>query len=411
MTNSLLSVFEAWDKILTTVPPGSIVHVPLQEAHGLVLAEDLHSPGDSPPFDKALMDGYAIRTADCLSPSTHLEIIEEVTAGRVARHELSAGQAIRIMTGAPLPRGADAVVPVEQTAFVPGSSNDVEIRATKMVPEMNLARQGAAIRRGDLITRVGSLVRAQEIAALAEWGFVTVAVRRRPRVAILATGDELVPASETPGPGQIRNTNEPMLVAQVRQMGAEPVPLGIARDDRNQLREKVLRGLECDFLMLSGGVSAGKLDLVPSVLQEAEVRQIFHKIQMKPGKPLWFGAFSRADQSGCFVFGLPGNPVSSMVCAELFTRAAIRRWLGLSPNIPPSLSAKLTTSYPMREARATYHPAFLKFGVQGPEVEIVDWEGSFDISATVAANSVIAFPGGTRDWQAGDSVEVIEFSK
>jgi molybdopterin molybdotransferase len=258
----------------------------------------------------------------------------------------------------------------------------------------------------------GRVLRAQEIGALAESGRATVEVYRRPRVAVLATGDELVPASAQPGPGQIRNSNEPMLCAQIRQAGGEPVPLGIARDERQHLRERIEQGLACDLLLLSGGVSAGKLDLVPSELAAAGVRQVFHQIRMKPGKPLWFGVFDRPTKTGttgadrCYVFGLPGNPVSSMVCCELFARAALRRLMGIEPAVAVPLQARLTEEHSMRGNRPTYHPARLEWQPTGPAVHAVDWIGSSDLRATVDANALVYFPPGDRVFRAGEMVDV-----
>lgn len=406
----MLTVAEALDAIVNTVIRGPVIEVSLNDALGLVLAETIVSDVDSPPFDKALMDGYAVRSTDIASKRTDLDVIEEVTAGRIPTREVGAGQAVRIMTGAPLPIGADAVVPVEETEFQAGTSSSVlgcvSIRGSGSLRSGQfILKRGAALQRGKQVMTSGRILRAQEIAALAELGHSQVQVIRRPRVAILATGDELVPAQQSPGPGQIRNSNEPMLAAQVEQAGAAAVRLGIARDERTHLRERILAGLECDFLLLSGGVSAGKLDLVPCELAAAGVRQVFHKIQMKPGKPLWFGVLERQDRP-CFVFGLPGNPVSSMVCCELFVRAALRRWQGLQPAIAEPIRASLTAQISMSSNRPTYHPAHLEWTSEGPQVSLVDWVGSSDVCATVDANCTALLRAGDRNWNAGDLLDV-----
>ncbi len=407
----MLTVSEALAAITSTVQRGPVVEISLEDALGQVLAESVVSDLDSPPFDKALMDGYAVRAGD-LAGRTTFEVIEEVTAGRVPSRSVGTGQATRIMTGAPIPPGADTVVPVEETEFqagVPDSilgqvmlRNSANCRAGQFV-----LKQGAAVRRGTQVMAAGRLLRAQEIAALAELGYARVRVIRRPRVAILATGDELVPAAQSPGPGQIRNSNEPMLAAQVQQAGAEPIRLGVARDERQALRERIDAGLQCDFLLLSGGVSAGKLDLVPSELAAAGVRQIFHKIQMKPGKPLWFGILERStNESPCYVFGLPGNPVSSMVCCELFVRAALRRWQGLEPAVVEPIMAQLTANISLSSNRPTYHPAHFAWTSEGPRVSLIDWVGSSDVCATVDANCTALLRAGDHKWNAGDSLEV-----
>jgi molybdopterin molybdotransferase len=195
---------------------------------------------------------------------------------------------------------------------------------------------------------------------------------------VVATGDELVPIDQTPQEGQIRNSNETMLLAQCRRAGTEAVPLGIARDDRAHLREKIEAGLEHDILLLSGGVSAGKLDLVPPELESTGVRKVFHKVHLKPGKPIWFGVFPRSGpdsaettKRGCYVFALPGNPVSSMVCFELFARTAIRRLMGLEPADPQPVRARLAEEFVARGNRPTYHPAQLEENESGPVVHPV----------------------------------------
>ncbi|MDB5384844.1 MAG: moeA [Planctomycetaceae bacterium] len=424
----MLTVSEALAAIRGTVVRGPILSLPLDEALGLILAEVVVSGVDSPPFDKALMDGYAVRFADLTGHrkgTTHeieLTVIEEVTAGRVPGRSVGPGQATRIMTGAPLPAGADVVIPVEDTDFhpfttsmgdIPSDLGQVRLRDVQQCrPGRFILRQGAAVKQGAEILKPGRMLRAQEIAALAELGFTHVRVTSRPRVGILATGDELVPAGTKPGPGQIQNSNEPMLAAQIQQAGAGPIRLGIARDEREHLRQRILQGLDCDFLLLSGGVSAGKLDLVPSELAAAGVRQVFHKIQMRPGKPLWFGILEPHSGGNpertvpCYVFGLPGNPVSSMVCCELFVRAALRVWSGIEPEILAPISARLEADHHNDGNRPTYHPAKIAWTADGPTVSVVDWIGSSDLCATVDANCTVLFPAGDRLWCAGARLEV-----
>ncbi len=408
----MLTVSEALSAVMATVQHGPVVEISLTDALGQVLAESVVSDVDSPPFDKALMDGYALRATD-VGGRFELEVIEEVTAGRLPTRTVGPGQATRIMTGAPIPAGADAVVPVEDTDFQSNDETSLYGRVTirksiKCVSGQFILKQGAAVQRGAQVMAAGRVLRAQEIAALAELGYARVRVVRRPRIAILATGDELVPVSEIPGPGQIRNSNEPMLAAQVQQAGAEAVCLGVAKDERTVLGERIRTGLKSDFLLLSGGVSAGKLDLVPSELAAAGVQQVFHKIQMKPGKPLWFGMLPPAEGcSPCYVFGLPGNPVSSMVCCELFVRAAIRQWSGLEPVIPAPRTARLGHSILVSNNRPTYHPARFDWAAEGPIVSIVDWIGSSDLCATVDANCMVCFPAGDHEWKAGEMLEII----
>jgi molybdopterin molybdotransferase len=411
----MLTVPEAIAEIVAHVTRTPVTRVPLADALGLVLAEDVNCDLDSPPFDKALMDGFAIRTADLVDGRATLHVIDEVMAGQVPRMRVGAGDAIRIMTGAPLPAGADAVVQVEQTRPRLGETtqDEIVVEAIRLVPGKNILKRGESTRQGDRVVSAGRQLRAQEIGALAEIGKAEITVFRAPRVAVLSTGDELVPVGNVPGPGQIRNSNEAMLTAQVRQMGAIPHPLGVARDERIDLREKINRGLACDILLLSGGVSAGKLDLGPSVLAEAGVRQVFHKVKIKPGQPIWFGVLE-PDSAGrrdsakapCHVFGLPGNPVSSMVCCELFVRTAIRQLLGIEPAAVVPLRGRLTKDYFNIGNRPTYHPARWEWTETGGVVEPVKWVGSADLSATVEANAMVLFPDGDQSYAAGTLVDV-----
>ena len=414
----MLTVDQALAAILAEVRPFCAEALPLAETQGLVLAEDISSDVDSPPFDKALMDGYAVRAADIVDGKATLTLIEEVTAGQVPQKPIGPDEATQIMTGAPIPDGADAVVRIEDTQLQdgPARSKTVKIATRPIEPGANMIHRGTSMKRGERVLPAGRLLRPQELGALAEMGNHMIAVRRRPIIGVLATGDELVPVSETPGPGQIRNSNETMLTAQIRRAGGEPVPLGIARDERNHLRERILAGLECDVLLLSGGVSAGKLDLVPSELEAAGVRQVFHKVQVKPGKPIWFGVFDPPDaESGGdpdrrrYVFGLPGNPVSSMVCFELFVRTAIRRMMGIEPSQPTPVRARLTEEHVARGDRPTYYPARLEWNESGPAATPVKWHGSSDLRATVEANAMVLFPAGDRTFQPGEIVEIFRW--
>jgi molybdopterin molybdotransferase len=297
----------------------------------------------------------------------------------------------------------------------------------------NVLHRGESMRSGDRIFPAGHTLRPQDLGVLAELGVANVNVRRRPRVAVLATGDELVPPDAAPGPGQIRNSNETLLAALVVAAGCEAVPLGIARDDREHLRSKIDEGLDCDVLLLSGGVSAGVLDLVPQVLKEAGVEQVFHKVNIKPGKPVWFGVGERGGVSPprksedggrksedgdrrsdigarCLVFGLPGNPVSTLVCFELFARTALRKMLELAPAEPQSFPAVLTAPAENRGDRPTYHPARVALGSDGRLlVTPIRWAGSGDLRATAEANGVAVLEA-NGSYKEGDSVGAMLWS-
>ncbi len=397
----MLSVSEALAKVLAYAGRKPPTRVPLAESLDLVLAEEIESDIDSPPHDKAMVDGYAVLCEDLPDGAAELSVLEEVTAGAVPTLPVSPGHCTRIMTGAPLPAGADAVAMVERTELL-ASGQRVRI-VDNVSAGQNIMRQGASLRRGEVVLAAGQEIRPPEIGLLAEVGRAEVTVIARPRVAILSTGNELVEAHEQPAAGQIRNSNGPMLAAAVRRAGGAPLELGIARDEVAHLRAKIEQGLAADILVLSGGVSAGVLDLVPGVLQELGVRQVFHKVNLKPGKPLWFGV----DHS-TLVFGVPGNPVSSLVCFELFIRPAIAVLAGRDAAANARwLSASLTKRFTHRGERPTYFPAALRRTDDGWLAEPVDWRGSADLRGITRANALIAFPAGDRAWQAGDVFQAL----
>jgi molybdopterin molybdotransferase len=403
MPESLLSVAEAQAIILGEVHPLPPTPLPLAAASGLVLAQDVVSDLDMPPYDKALMDGYAVRAADVGPAGAALVVIEEVTAGSVPKKTVGAGEATRIMTGAPMPPGADAVVMIERTTALSEQRVTVE---GGVKPGQNILPRAREMRSGDVVLQAGMRLRPQELGLLAMCGAATVRVHPSPRVAILPTGDEIVEVEQTPGPGQIRNSNGFMLLGQTVRAGAEPAPLGIARDNRPSLQEHVARGLEADALILSGGVSAGKLDLVPAALAEAGVAIFFHKVAMKPGKPMLFGVKRHEGRPATFVFGLPGNPVSSLVCFELFVRPALRRLMNLPPG-PTMVQAALAEDFPYRSDRPTYHPAQLTAAESGWSVRAMPWFGSADLRGLMASNAFVVLPPGDHRHRAGQTLPVL----
>ena len=409
----MLTVDEALQSVLDHCRPLPARPVPLKEALGLLLAEEVASDIDSPPHDKSIVDGYALVAADLAGGSAELSVLEEVVAGANPTHTVRPGFATRIMTGAPIPPGADAVVMVERTelkAAAKGPDPDlVRIVDAPVTSGQNILRQGVSMRRGDVVLKAGTALRAVEIGLLAEVGRDPAAVIPRPRVAILSTGNELVAAAERPAAGQIRNSNGPMLTACVEAAGATAVSLGICRDNAAELRQAIERGLEVDVLVLSGGVSAGVLDLVPGALAELGVRQVFHKVRLKPGKPLWFGVLpsgSPGEAPDKLVFGLPGNPVSSLVGFELFVRPALQRLSGRDAVERAPISARLAAGFVHRGDRPTYHPAVC---VQDSETTLATplrWRGSADLRALASANALIHFPAGEQTYQPGDEVVI-----
>jgi molybdopterin molybdotransferase len=336
---------------------------------------------------------------------TTFEILEEITAGSAPLHAVRSGTASRIMTGAPLPDGADAVVMIEKSTL-DGANLRVCLHVEHVAPEQNVMRRAASIRKGMSVLDAGHLLRSVDIGLACEVGCTHAAVYRSPSVAVLATGDELVDAATKPGHAQIRNSNGPMLLSMARTLGCEAVDLGICRDEVAPLLESVQQGLNSDVLILSGGVSAGVLDLVPAVFQKVGIRQVFHKVRLKPGKPLWFGV-GEVNGRKTLVFGLPGNPVGSLVCFELFVRAAVRKMRGIEPATEPLHAARLTREHRQLGDRPTFFPANAKSSEDGHlQVTPVAWQGSADQSAVAAANCLAFFPPGDHTYLSGDQLMI-----
>lgn len=395
----MLTVDDAQAKVLEVARrAASVMQKATAELLGLALAEDIVSDVDLPPFRKSMMDGYAVRSKDCLQPGMTLLVVEEVTAGRMPSKEIQSRQAARIMTGAPVPDGADAVVMIEQTTL---AADHVTIQ-NNVHAGQNIQPIGKEIKNRETVIAAGTLLGPAHLALLATLGRLSVRVYPPPVVAILTTGDEIVPPDQKPQPGQIRNSNAAMLQAQCVLAKAAPRYLGIARDDRDHLRELISEGLTSDMLILSGGVSAGKLDLVPEVLGELGVTPHFHKIAMKPGKPLFFGS-----QAGTLVFGLPGNPVSSFVGFELFVRPAVHRFRGITPEVAAPIRLPLPREVRHVSDRPTYHPALIQPADVGETVMPTAWQGSPDLKGLAAANALCLFPPGEHVYPAGTPVPVL----
>jgi len=398
----MLSVAEAHDRIARCVQPLPARRLRLSDLLGLQLAEDVTSRVDSPPFDKSLVDGYAIATGD---RSEWLRELELVTAGGVPSQAVRPGTTIRVMTGAPLPDGVDAVVKWEDCDI----RGDGAIRnpAASVKAGSCVLKRGASFRAGQVVLEAGKQVGPLDIALLAEIGQAEAAAIPRPRVGVLPTGDELVSADEPVGPSQIRNSNGPMLLAALAAAGVTAVDLGVGRDDPDDLRAKIARGLECDVLLVSGGVSAGVKDLVPGVLEELGVAEQFHQVRVKPGKPLWFGVREVGKRTS-IVFGLPGNPVSTLVSFKLFVMPALRALAG-EPFTPPATTpAVLSRSLEHHGNRPTYFPC-RRIGDEAgiPQVKPLDWKGSADLATLAQADCLAALPAGNYQLDAGAKVDVL----
>ncbi len=401
---TMITVEEALEHVGRSARRLAVTEVPLREALGLRLAEPVVSTVDSPPFDKSMLDGYAISADD---PAPTRRVVEEVIAGGVPHHAVEPGTTIRLMTGAPLPDGADVVIKHEETKLLDEST--IELPSERPAPGAGTMNRGASFRAGQQVLDAGKRLAPIDIGLLAEIGQARVQVIPTARVAVLATGNELVECGQLVAAGQIHNSNGPLLVAALDEMRATPIDLGIGSDDVAALKEVMQRGLTADVLVVTGGVSVGVMDLVPGVLQELGVEEVFHKVRMKPGKPLWFGLYERDDQR-TLVFGLPGNPVSTLVSLEMFVKPALRVLAGGEFSPPSSVRGVLTQEIGHRGGRPTYYPCRIDFGRRKegkPAVEPLAWRGSADLAALTRANALAILPAGDYQYAAGHEVEVI----
>ncbi|MDG2012511.1 MAG: molybdopterin molybdotransferase MoeA [Pirellulaceae bacterium] len=371
----------------------------LTQLPGHVLADSIESDVDSPPFDKSMMDGFALQAADVLAGNPRLQVLAQVQAGAQFSGQVNSGQAVQIMTGAPVPQGADTVVMVEQTSH---TEDQVEIQATVKAGQ-NILCRGTAMRAGQTIMSAGDYVRAEDVGLLAEAGAASAKIIPRPGLAVIATGDELVPVESSPTGSQIRNSNGPMIACLAKPYCKSVRDLGVGPDRAETLAEVVTAGLESDILVLSGGVSAGVADLVPAVLQQVGVKQIFHKVKIKPGKPVWFGVYESGEKKRTLVFGLPGNPVSSMVCFRVFVLPALLRMAGRDGNSAYA-SGKLSTEFKQRPGRTTYWPSRVTQSETGCLLEPLDWKGSADLRTLAQANCYAVFTGERAQFEPGETL-------
>lgn len=367
--------------------------VGLAEAAGRVLAVDVHADRDYPPVDRSIRDGFAVRAADM--PGT-VKIIGEVRAGEAFSGSINTGECVRIMTGAPLPAGADTVVMVEYAVVHDGTMTTG--RTPKSGEFINHA--GCEAREGDAVLRRGSRLKFPHIAMLATVGAATVEVYRRPRVAILATGDEIVPVEAAPKTFEVRNSNSWALAAQVAAAGGIPVVLPVAPDRLDATVALIEQGLETDLLLLSGGVSAGDYDFVEAALARCGAEFFFTRVKIRPGAPMVFG---RA--RGRYFFGLPGNPLSTAVTFEAIARAALELLSGVAVPMLPIVDAHITRTMREKGGLTRFLPAVLDNGAA--RVTPIDWKGSSDVPALARSNAFIIAPPDREIFQEGDSVSVL----
>jgi molybdopterin molybdotransferase len=425
-TPDMISVDEALERIVQSFQPlGEHDRVPILEALGRVLVEDVPADMDVPPFDNTAMDGYAVRAEDVASASPDqpvtLRVVGQVAAGGVAEGPVGAGEAYRILTGAALPPGVDAIVPYEYTDgtgfggwSAAAASQVADERAVRVFRPVghgdNVRYRGEDQRRGEVILRAGTLVRPAEVGGLAGLARTQVWVYRRPRVAVLSTGDEVTPVDQPLAPGHIRDVNSYSLAALIRHYGGEPIPLGIVPDQPEAVRQKLLEGVAAgaDLILTTGGVSMGNYDVVKDVLQQ-EGEIAFWSIDLRPGKPL---AFARLH--GVPVMGLPGNPVSTIVTFELFARPAMLRLAGYNRLRKVELMATALQAISNRSGRENFmrgiverRPPIQANGEPEWVVRLTGEQGSNILTSMLKANALVRVPRSRTHIEAGERVRVL----
>ena len=380
--------------------PSSREVIPIEAALGRCLSSPIHADRDQPPFDRSTRDGYALRAADI---NGAMKIIGQLRAGQPAFIEtLQPGEALEIMTGAPMPAGADAVLMVEHADAL-----DAELHprpGRTLQPGDNVVPAGSEARSGARILPAGTRLSPMHIGAAVSTGAATVEVYAQPRIAILATGDELVEPGAPVLPHQIRNSNSYSLAAQVIRAGGIPVRLPIARDSLAALSAALDQAVECDLILLSGGVSMGKYDFVEQALAARQSEFFFTGVRIQPGKPLVFGHFTQEKQ---YFFGLPGNPVSTMVTFALFAAPFIRALGGERSATPPFARAMLMEDFKHGSGKTRFLPALLASAWDRAEVTPVPWQGSGDLAATARANCFVVIPPDRKQIAAGADVSVL----
>jgi len=410
----VISVEEALGKVLGFVDVLEEEERSLLDCLGQVLAEDIYAPFDVPPHDNSAMDGYAVQAESIRGASYErpriLRVVGEVAAGHVTGLKVELGTCVRIMTGASLPEGADTVVPFEATDEVDRkrtSASEAEIGIRCSLPEgSNIRRSGEDIAKGELVMKCGRLLHPAEIGMLASLGKGTVLVIRRPVVAILATGDEVLDVNQPLLPGKIYSSNTYSLAAQVLSYGGIPRVLGIAPDDVGQLSRALRRGLSCDMLVTSGGVSLGDYDVVKQVLA-AEGDISFWTVCMKPGKPLAFGTFKRNGKKNVPHLGLPGNPVSSMITFEVFGRPAILKMMGKRNLTRPSVTAVMESPIKNDDNRRIFARVIVSRREGKYFARLTGHQGSGVLTSVAKANGLAVIPETTKELKPGTTVDVM----
>ncbi len=387
----MITIEKAYDIVMQNAYNLAVEKIDFKNSQGRILAEDVKSDIEMPPFDKSAMDGYACRREDL---KNQLEIIETIPAGKYPEKEIGKNQCAKIMTGAPVPKGADCIVPVE----IAEALNENTIKAIEAPGKSNISYKAEDVGIGDKVLEKGIRIGAQHIAVFASVGYTDALVYKQPKVGVISTGDELVEPHQEPSRSQIRNSNGYQLIAQVEACGAIANYMGIADDTPEDTYDKVSKALnQNDIVLLTGGVSMGSFDFVPKVLEEAGVKIDFDTLAVKPGKPTTFGM---ADKKFCF--GLPGNPVSSYIQFDLLVKPLIFKLMGQDYQ-PLDIQMPMGIDYSRRSTkRKAYFPIFIKNG----EVFPVDYHGSAHIHALSLAHGIAAIDIGTKEIKKGERVHV-----
>jgi molybdopterin molybdotransferase len=388
-------------------PPG-VEEVPIYEAIGRTVAENIFCNVEMPPFNKSAMDGFAVRAADVEKTPATFDVVMDIPAGDMPSKLLEPGQAAAVMTGAPIPEGADTVIKVELTS---GFGNEkVTINEGASVGH-NISPRGEILKKGEIILRPGTRIGTEEVGLLSAIGRDPVPVFSKPTAAVISTGDELVPpAQKELGPAQIRDSNGPALMGYLREMGLEPVFIGRVKDNEEAMRKAVAKGLKHDILLISGGVSAGTYDFIEDVLAKLEVRVHVRRIAVKPGKPTVFGT-----RYGKIVFGLPGNPVSAIVIARLLVTPVLHKQLGLLHNVrshytPPTVKARLLEDIRKKTDRLWFVTGYVNYG-QEITVRPLKGRGSADLPNAAHGNCLITAPKEDAFIEKGSLVDVVLWNR
>lgn len=380
----MISIEEALEKILAEVSGANPEDVRLEESLGRILAKDVYTDRDYPPFHRSTMDGYAIKSSDYDSSKTY-HCKREISAGM--KSELDPNEEIvKIMTGAAVPEGLDAVIKVEDSQEIANENSNLQVRfkSEKVFHFMNIAVQGEDLKKGELVIQAGAKIGMSEISLLASLGVDVVSVKSPPKVSVVSTGNEVVPVGSSPLPYQIRDSNSYSLIAILDRFKIRPRSVALVPDEESKIMEALREGLKSDILLLSGGVSMGSMDLIPPLLEKLGVKKIFHKVLLKPGKPIWFGK-----KENTVVFGLPGNPFSVQVCARIFLDPYIRSYLGMEIFKP--LRYPFFGKRKKKNSLPEYFPVFFETA-ERTGLNAKPFNGSGDIRAGLSSDGIALHP-------------------